>query len=126
MDATIKNQRENDGVTYRVRLRLFKNGKAFYGLGVSQLLQHTDEKGSLRAAALAMNMAYSKAMRMIRTAEDALGYKLLESSIGGTRGGGSELTAQAKSLLQRYQAVEDELEVFSKELVGRYFKEEGF
>lgn len=114
------------GLSYRVRLRLMKDEQPFYGKGVSELLQLTEEKGSLRAASMEMNMAYSKAMRMIKNAEAALGYKILKSSIGGVSGGGSSLTAEGAHLLERYQKMEKELEDFCRNLVTSYFQEEGF
>ena len=41
---------------------------------------------------MSMNMAYSKAWRIIRTAETVFGCKLLSSTIGGAHGGGAVLT----------------------------------
>ena len=51
--------------------RVFSDQKCF-GPGVSQLLKRVDELHSLRAAALSMSMAYSKAWTVVRNAEDGL------------------------------------------------------
>ena len=60
-----------------VTLRLLDDeGQRRFGPGVAALLSEVREKRSLRAAAASMGMAYSKAWRIVRTAEDALGYKL--------------------------------------------------
>ena len=48
----------------------------FFGEGPRQLLHAIDETGSLRSAALSMNMAYTKALRIIRDAETTLGFPL--------------------------------------------------
>ena len=56
----------------------------------------------MRAAAISMDMAYSKAWTMVRSCEEALEIKLLQSSTGGRNGGGAVLTPEAKQLLQRY------------------------
>ena len=53
---------------------------------VAELLRRVRELHSLRAAAMSMNMAYSKAWRIIRTAETVFGCKLLSSTIGGAHG----------------------------------------
>ena len=68
--------------------RVFSDQKCF-GPGVSQLLKRVDELHSLRAAALSMSMAYSKAWTVVRNAEDGLGFHLLTSMAGGKHGGGA-------------------------------------
>lgn len=75
-----------------------------FGPGPAELLGRTRATGSLHAAAAEMGMAYSKATRIIRTAEEGLGYALLERKRGGTAGGGSALTFEAELLLARYNA----------------------
>ena len=54
--------------------------------------------------ATSMEMAYSKAWRIIRTAETVFGCKLLSSTIGGAHGGGAVLTPEAERLLAAYEA----------------------
>ena len=77
-----------------VRLYTDDAGRCF-GPGIATLLHRVEEHHSLRAAAKSMEMAYSKAWRIIRTAERVFGCKMLESTIGGQGGGGAVLTAQA-------------------------------
>ena len=81
----------NRDLRLTVTLRLLDGeGQRRFGPGVAALLEEVREKRSLRAAAGSMGMAYSKAWRIVRAAEDALGYKLLSSTIGGRHGGGGE------------------------------------
>lgn len=89
-------------LTYRVQLRIFKGGKCF-GRGIAELLTRVSRTGSLRSAAAEMELAYSKAWRIIKTSEDLLGFKLLDSQVGGKNGGGAVLTAEGKDLLARYE-----------------------
>ena len=89
-------------LTYNLTVRLFSDEKCF-GPGVAQLLHRVQELHSLRAAAMSMNMAYSKAWRIIRTAEAVFGCKLLSSTIGGPHGGGAVLTPEAERLLAAYE-----------------------
>ncbi len=84
-------------------LRLFTDRKCF-GPGVATLLHRVEEHHSLRAAALSMEMAYSKAWRILREAEDQLGFKLLNSSTGGRHGGGAVLTEEGARFLAAYDA----------------------
>ena len=84
-------------------IRIFGEDKCF-GPGVAVLLRRVRELHSLRAAAMSMNMAYSKAWTVLRTAQEGLGVKLLRSSTGGRNGGGATLTAEGERLLAAYCA----------------------
>ena len=75
-------------MTYNLTVRLFCGEKCF-GPGMAQLLRKVQELHSLRAAAMSMNMAYSKAWTITKKAQEALGFPLLHSVTGG-RGGGGE------------------------------------
>jgi len=63
--------------------RFLQNGQRFFGPGVAELLERVREHRSLRAAAASMEMAYSKAWRIIHEAEEGFGFRLLDSTIGG-------------------------------------------
>ena len=80
-----------------------ETGERCFGPGVAALLEGVEEKRSLRAAAISMEMAYSKAWRIIRRAEEAFGCKLLCSTTGGKNGGGAELTEEGQRLLKAYR-----------------------
>lgn len=92
-----------DTMHARISIRLFCENKCF-GPGIAELLRRVEKKKSLRAAALSMNMAYSKAWRIIKEAEKALGFALLSSVTGGANGGGAVLTAAGARLLRAYTA----------------------
>ena len=83
------------------------NNNKFFGEGPARLLHGIEETGSLRAAALSMDMAYTKALKLIRNAENALGFALIRRSTGGKDGGGSSLTPEGKEWLERYEAYRD-------------------
>lgn len=81
-------------------------GARVFGPGPRELLERVESEGSLRAAAISMGMAYTKASRMVKAAEASFGFSLTERTIGGVGGGGSRLTAEARDLLNRYEAFE--------------------
>lgn len=88
----------------KLTVRLYTNDHLrCFGPGIATLLSQVREHRSLRAAAASMGMAYSKAWRIIRTAEEVFGCKLLDSTIGGTHGGGAVLTEAAERLLTAYE-----------------------
>lgn len=87
----------------KLTVRLFADDdQRCFGPGIATLLQRVQENHSLRSAAASMGMAYSKAWRIIHTAEEALQLKLLDSTIGGQHGGGAALTPEAEQLLDAY------------------------
>ena len=88
----------------KVTLRIYSDDdQRCFGPGIATLLQRVREHHSLRAGAASMEMAYSKAWRIIRTAEAVFGCKLLSSTIGGPHGGGAVLTPEAERLLAAYE-----------------------
>ena len=100
-------------MTYNLSCRLFTDAKCF-GPGVAQLLHRVERLHSLRAAALEMEMAYSKAWRIIRNAERGFGCKLLSSTIGGRNGGGAVLTPEGEEILAAYQRFAADINAYSQ------------
>ncbi|MPM14372.1 hypothetical protein SDC9_60734 [bioreactor metagenome] len=88
-----------------VTVRIFGEEKCF-GPGVAELLERVDRLHSLRKATIEMEMAYSKAWRVMKVAEDNLGFPLLNSVTGGKGGGGAELTPEARRFLASYRKFE--------------------
>lgn len=97
------------------------NGEKFFGEGPCRLLRLVEETGSLRSAAAAMEMAYSKAIKLIKQAEAALGFPLTQRSVGGKDGGGSTLTPEGRAFLERYEAYRDACVQAGRTLYEQYF-----
>ena len=81
----------------------------FFGEGPCRLLHLIEETGSLRAAAMSMGMAYTKALA------------ITARRIGGKGGGGSVLTPKAKEFLHDYEAYRDACIQSSRELYTQIF-----
>lgn len=106
----------------KLTIRLYSGDqRRCFGPGIATLLERVQEHHSLRAAAASMGMAYSKAWRILRTAEDVFGCRLLDSTIGGVHGGGAVLTPEARQLLGTYQAYAAEVEAFAQERFRQQF-----
>ena len=105
---------------YNISIRLFKDGK-FFGPGMATLLSLVRERHSLRAAAAEMGMAYSKAWRILRDSEQALGFPLLESTTGGRHGGGASLTPEGEAILAAYQRYDAQLKAYGRALFRESF-----
>ena len=100
------------------------NGEKFFGEGPPRLLHGVEENGSLRAAAMSMDMAYTKALKLIRNAENALGYPLIRRTTGGKDGGGSCLTEEGKEWLERYEAYRDACKLSNSRLYLEFFPQQ--
>ena len=77
-----------------------------FGRGVAHLCLGVRERGSLNAAAKDMKMAYSKAWRIIKETEAALGMQLLDRD--GAHG--STLTEEGDKLLDAYLEIDKKLQ----------------
>ncbi len=80
-----------------------EGGGRIFGPGPYRLLKKVDECGSLSAAARSMGMSYSKALRILKRAEEGLGERLVERRIGGESGGSSSLSAAGRLLMRRFE-----------------------
>lgn len=111
---------------YNISVRLFTAGKCF-GPGLATLLSLVRERHSLRAAAAEMGMAYSKAWRILRDCEKALGFELLDSTTGGRHGGGAVLTERGAALLADYERFFEKLreqgDALFEECLGHWSRE---
>lgn len=88
-----------------LRLRLARN-KPFFGPGTVTLLRQIDRTGSLLEATKMMGISYSKGRRMVKDAEEELGYAIASSRPGGVNGGISTLTDEGRALLGKYEKFE--------------------
>ena len=91
----------------KVTLRIYSDDdQRCFGPGIATLLQRVREHHSLRAGAASMEMAYSKAWRLVREAEAHLGYDLLARD--GARG--STLTPRGRRALEAYLDIQAEVD----------------
>ena len=118
-----QNQPNQDHLHYGISLKLYFENKAF-GPGMSALLRGVEETGSLQGAAQGMNMAYSKAWKMLKESEKAWGFPLTERETGGKDGGGSTLTGQAVRLLEAYDSFMKEAREELDRLFEKHFSQD--
>ena len=101
------------------------NGMKFFGEGPCRLLRCVEKTGSLRAAAMEMEMAYSKATKLLKQAEENLGFSLTRRSTGGKDGGGSVLTPEGRQWLNQYEAYRDACVKANQALYRQFFPKTG-
>ena len=108
-----------DNVNLKVKLYLEGNGDKFMGIGVLWLLEQVKSCGSLRSAAEEMGISYSKAFRMVRNLEAAIGVDVLERRRGGMERSGAKLTPFGEEFIVLYDSFQKEC----KNLLDKPFSE---
>ncbi|MCL1798618.1 MAG: LysR family transcriptional regulator [Eggerthellaceae bacterium] len=78
---------------------------SLFGRGVADLCLGVRSTGSLNAAAKGMGMAYSKAWRIVKDTEEALGVQLLNRD--GAHG--STLTEEGDRILDAYNTLDEHM-----------------
>ncbi len=101
------------------RIYLMDGGRKFMGVGVFWLLKEIGKCGSLRQAALSLDISYSKAFRMIFDLENALGMKVLDRHRGGMSRDGAVLTEFGEKFILLYEDFQNR----SSDLVTEVFME---
>ena len=82
------------------------------------LLRAVGDRGSLVAAARALDIPHRTAWQRIKEMESSLGVRLVEAVSGGADGGRSRLSPAAEEFIRRY----DELHAGLDELVEHRFR----
>ena len=90
-----------------MKLQIY-NTSPHFGKGIVSIMMLVRQGSSLRAACAQMGLSYSKAWRLLKSAEADLGIPLLDTQKGGPNRAGSTLTPQGEELLDRYLAFEKE------------------
>lgn len=93
----------------------------FYGPGTQRLLSHISKFGSVRAAASALGISYSKAWTILNDAEAALGRRLVDRSSGGACGCKCELRGFALDIMARFDELESRIESAAREAFDEIF-----
>ena len=102
-----------------------EKGEKFFGEGPARLLRGIEAHGSLRSAAISMDMAYTKALKLMKNAEAALGFPLTTRTTGGKDGGGSILTPEGTAWLRRYEAYAKACAEANQQMFRQFFPKVG-
>ncbi len=88
--------------------RLMKKDRFILGEGRATLLKLIGSTGSISDAAKEMGMSYRHAWGEVKEIEDAMDGEVVKTQRGGEKGGGTELTATGKELLNIYHEMMEE------------------
>jgi len=84
------------------------------GPGKVRLLELIQETGSISAAGRAMKMSYRRAWLLVDDLNRSFKSPLVVTQLGGTGGGGAELTPLGADVARRYRAIEAKLRAGSR------------
>ena len=107
----------------KYKIWIEKDGEKVFGDGPLDILHRVERAGSLRQAAVEINMSYSQAWNLMKDLEKRLGFNLLKRNVGGEGGGGSEITQEAKELMIKFKLFRGEADQSLNTLYKKIFKE---
>ncbi len=84
-----------------------EDGNFILGEGRAELLKIIHEKGSIRSASSGMDMSYRHAWGVVKKIEGLAGFKIIETTRGGEKKGGSKLTDKGKKLLEDFEDLKE-------------------
>ena len=90
----------------KLTIRIDLSGHGAIGPGKIRLLELVGESGSISAAGRAMNMSYRRAWMLIDGLNRCFRGPVVETQLGGTRGGGAVLTDLGHDVIARYRTIE--------------------
>jgi molybdate transport system substrate-binding protein len=89
-----------------VRVSVDRRGETVLDQPVADLLIALDRTGSISAAAKKTGISYRHAWLLLNTANVNAGAPLFEATVGGTRGGGTQLTDYGRNALVVFQQIQ--------------------
>ena len=87
-------------------LRVLGQRSAAIGPGKAELIEHIDATGSISAAARAMDMSYRRAWQLVEAMNADFREPVVETAVGGKRGGGARVTAFGREVAAAYRQLE--------------------
>jgi len=94
------------------------NGERLFGPGPVELLERINETGSINQAAKQMQMSYKKAWEIINMLNTQAAQPLVVTQTGGSSGGGSMITDEAKAVVAWYRELRERFAVLLKKETG--------
>lgn len=87
----------------KIKIQIFTNGHSAFGPGKADLLEAILNHGSISAAAKNLNMSYKRAWDLVDAMNKGFKEDLVVSKIGGSRGGGTQVTEFGLEVLRLYR-----------------------
>jgi molybdate transport system regulatory protein len=89
-----------------IKVRLLSDGEIAMGPGKADLLEAIHETGSISGAARRMDMSYRRAWLLVGVMNRCFHAPLVQSAVGGQKGGGAHLSDTGLAVLSRFRCVQ--------------------
>lgn len=88
-------------------LRVLGRDEPAMGPGRAALLERIEQTGSISSAARELGMSYRRAWQLVEAINASFNQEVVETAIGGRRGGGTRVTDFGHEVLDRYRRMEE-------------------
>lgn len=99
-------------LSIRHSFRIYVGEERYLGPGRIELLEGILKNGSIAKAAEDMGMSYRKAWQMVKEMNAISRKPLVEKHLGGKSGGGAEVTAHGKAVMNQYFEIQQNADHF--------------
>jgi molybdate transport system regulatory protein len=96
--------------TPSIRLRIDLSPDSALGPGKIALLEHIEASGSLSQAARELGMSYRRAWLLLDDVNRMFSDPATTATVGGSGGGGAQLTDLGRAIVKAYREIEDAAE----------------
>jgi molybdenum ABC transporter molybdate-binding protein len=100
-----------------IRVWVERGGRAILGKGRLELLEAINGTRSISAAARQLGMSYRRAWLLVQRINEGAGEVLVETSTGGTDGGGASLTAAGQQAMLTFRTLQGRLQTNAAQLL---------
>ena len=94
----------------KIKAQIYCGDEIAMGPGKADLLEAIDREGSISAAGRALGMSYRRTWLMVDAMNRCWDLPLVETAMGGHRGGGARVSELGRSVLGHYRALQQGLE----------------
>jgi molybdate transport system regulatory protein len=98
--------------TIKTKIQILNDSNSAFGPGKAQLLLAIAEHGSISVAAKSMSMSYKRAWDLVNAMNESFKEPLVVTKVGGSHGGGAEVSALGLKVLSSYQEALKKSEAF--------------
>ncbi|MDD2833854.1 MAG: LysR family transcriptional regulator [Methylotenera sp.] len=92
-------------INLQFKIRISNGDAIAMGPGKAELLTFISELGSISAAAKRMQMSYRRAWELVDVMNSCFDQPLVLSNVGGSHGGGAQLTEFGSQILANYHTI---------------------
>lgn len=101
-------------------------GEVVLGGGKTALLGALDRLGSIQRAADEFGMSYRHAWGAIKKIEKRAGFKIVDTKLGGKKGGGARLTPKGREFIKKADSLLKDLQTIVEKRFKQRFQKSSF